>query len=225
MRVLIVEDEQALREGLTDLLTAAGHEVVACEHGKDAVAVGTEEVFELVLLDLMLPDIDGVEVCRRLRRARPTLHILMLTARGSEDDRVKGLALGADDYMSKPFSVRELLARIRALIRRTAPAPALPEELRLGTVVIDFRRFEAAKDGETFRLTRKEFGTLRYLAARPGEVVRREELLREVWEYKAYPTTRTVDNHIASLRAKIEDDASNPRFLQTVHGVGYKLVL
>jgi DNA-binding response OmpR family regulator len=224
-RILVIEDDPAILRGLVDNLEAESYDVLTANDGETGHSLIVNERPDLVILDLMLPKLSGYDVCRKVREEGIDVPILMLTARGEEFDRVLGLDMGADDYVTKPFSVRELLARIRALIRRTAPAPALPEELRLGTVVIDFRRFEAAKDGETFRLTRKEFGTLRYLAARPGEVVRREELLREVWEYKAYPTTRTVDNHIASLRAKIEDDASNPRFLQTVHGVGYKLVL
>ncbi|MDH3816487.1 MAG: response regulator transcription factor, partial [Acidobacteriota bacterium] len=146
MRVLIVEDEQALREGLTDLLSAAGHEVVACEFGIDAVAFGTEQVFDLVLLDLMLPDLDGVEVCRRLRRARPSLHILMLTARGSEDDKVAGLDAGADDYLTKPFAVRELLARINALGRRAAALPAEPEILEADGCTLDLGRLEGVRE-------------------------------------------------------------------------------
>jgi DNA-binding response OmpR family regulator len=221
----VIEDDPAILRGLVDNLEAESYDVLTAKDGEAGHSLIVDERPDLVILDLMLPKLSGYDVCRKVREEGIDVPILMLTARGEEFDRVLGLDMGADDYVTKPFSVPELLARIRALIRRAAPAPALPEELRLGTVVIDFRRFEAAKDGEPFKLTRKEFGTLQYLAARPGEVVRREELLREVWEYKAYPTTRTVDNHIASLRAKIEDDASDPRYLKTVHGVGYKLVL
>lgn len=149
----------------------------------------------------------------------------MLTARGEEADRVLGLDLGADDYMVKPFAIRELLARVRALLRR-APSvrPAPPGELRFGDVVLDFRKYEAHKGGKRLDLTRKEFGVLRMLSARAGEVVARDELLNEVWGYESYPTTRTVDNHIASLRAKIERDPAAPLHLRTVHGVGYKFV-
>jgi DNA-binding response OmpR family regulator len=148
----------------------------------------------------------------------------MLTARGDEADRVVGLDLGADDYITKPFSVRELLARIRAVLRRAQAQSVLPEELRFANVVVDFRRYEARKAGRPVDLTRKEFGLLRLLAARSGEPVTRDDLLNEVWGYDANPTTRTVDNHVASLRAKLEENPSEPRHLFTVHGVGYKWV-
>jgi DNA-binding response OmpR family regulator len=148
----------------------------------------------------------------------------MLTARGEEADRVLGLDLGADDYVTKPFSVRELLARIRALLRRGKPAKTLPDELRFDEVVIDFRRYEASNQGRPLEMTRKEFQILRLLGARAGEVVTRDELLNDVWGYENYPTTRTVDNHIAGLRAKIERDPAQPQRLRTVHGVGYKFI-
>ena len=151
--------------------------------------------------------------------------ILMLTARGEESDRVFGLELGADDYVTKPFSVRELLARVKALLRRSHALDPLPDELKFDDVVVDFVRFEARRGNETLKLTRKEWGTLRLLATRPGEVVTRDEFLTQVWDFHHHPTTRTVDNHIAMLRAKIERDAAEPRRLITVHGIGYKLVL
>jgi DNA-binding response OmpR family regulator len=182
------------------------------------------EAFDLVILDLMLPKLSGNELCRKVRAEGVTTPILMLTARGEEGDQVLGLDLGADDYVTKPFSVRELLARIRALLRRAQPPRGLPDELRCDDVAVDFRRYEARKGGIALDLTRKEFGILRLMAARPGEVVTRDELLNEVWGYENYPTTRTVDNHIASLRTKFESDPSQPRHLLTVHGVGYKLV-
>jgi DNA-binding response OmpR family regulator len=151
----------------------------------------------------------------------------MLTARGEEMDRVLGLDLGADDYVTKPFSVPELLARVRALLRRarSLQSGTWPDELRFDDVVVDFKRFEASKGGEKLKMSRKEYGVLRLLAARAGEVLSRDDLLNEVWGYDQYPTTRTVDNHIASLRAKIEVDPAQPRRLITMHGVGYKLVL
>jgi DNA-binding response OmpR family regulator len=166
----------------------------------------------------------GYEVCRKVRDEGVTTPILMLTARGEEADRVLGLDLGADDYVSKPFSVRELLARVRALVRRANPPTTLPDELRFEDVVVDFRRFEASKGGQPLEMTRREFGVLRFLAARAGEVVRRGELLEEVWGSKDYITMRTVDNHLASLRAKLEERASEPRHLLTMRGVGYKFV-
>jgi two-component system response regulator VicR len=181
----------------------------------------------LIILDLMLPKMNGYELCRKVRNEGVTTPILMLTARGEEMDRVHGLDLGADDYVTKPFSVPELLARIRAIIRRIQKAKTgeLPKELQFGEVSIDFKSFEARKGDEILDMSRKEFGILRFLAARAGEVITRDELLDEVWGYDQYPTTRTVDNHIALLRTKLEDDPSQPRYLITVHGVGYKLVL
>jgi DNA-binding response OmpR family regulator len=173
----------------------------------------------------MLPRMSGYEVCRKVREEGINTPILMLTARGEEADRVLGLDLGADDYVTKPFSIRELLARVRAIVRRAHPPTPLPDELRFGDVVVDFRRYEARKGKQPVEMTRKEFGVLQFLAARTGEVIRRDELLNQVWGYNNYPSTRTVDNHVASLRAKLEDTPSEPRNLLTVHGVGYKLVL
>jgi len=219
-RVLVVEDDTAIMMGLVDNLEAESYEVLQAAYRSIV-----EQKPDLVILDLMLPKLSGYEVCRRARAEGITTPILMLTARGEEGDRVLGLDLGADDYMTKPFSMPELLARVRALLRRAYPSNELPDELRLGNVVVDFERYLASKGGRKLDLTPKEFGVLRFLAARAGAVVRRDELLNEVWGYNSDVTTRTVDTHVASLRAKIEDRASEPRHLITVHGVGYKLVL
>ena len=221
MRILIVEDERSLREGLTDLLAAAGHEVVAHENGKPAADCGTREAFDLVLLDLMLPDIDGIEVCRRLRRARPALPILMLTARGSEDDKVAGLEAGADDYLTKPFAVRELLARIDALGRRAAATPAEPEVVEADGCVLDLGRLTARRGDETASLTPREAGILRWLHRQQARAVPRSELLERVWGSSGELQTRTVDMTIANLRQKIERDPAEPRIVITVTGVGY----
>jgi len=225
-RILVVEDDPAILRGLADNLTFESYEVLTAGDGEAAYRLLCEKKPDLLILDLMLPRMSGYELCRKARSEGITTPILMLTARGEEADRVLGLDLGADDYMTKPFSVRELLARVRALLRRTAgPSKALPDDLRVDDLVVDFRRYEARKGKKTLEMTRKEFGLLRLLAARAGEVVSREELLNEVWGYENYPSTRTVDNHVASLRSKIEEDAAQPRRLLTVHGVGYKLVL
>ena len=192
--------------------------------GETAYGLLREKSPDLLILDLMLPKMSGYELCRKARGEGIATPILMLTARSEETDRVLGLDLGADDYVTKPFSIRELLARVRAILRRAHPPTPLPDELRFDDVVVDFRRYEASKAGQALEMTRKEFGVLRVLAARPGEVVTRDELLNEVWGYENYPTTRTVDNHIASLRAKLEENPADPRHLLTVHGVGYKLV-
>jgi DNA-binding response OmpR family regulator len=224
-RILIIEDDAAILRGLTDSLEAEGHEVLSARDGEVGYRLLSDQAPDLVILDIMLPKLGGFELCRRVRDEGGSMPILMLTARGDDADRVFGLDIGADDYVTKPFSVRELLARVRALLRRGTPPPPLPEKLEFDDVVVDFRGFEARKGDTVLKLTPKEFGALRLLAARAGQVVTRDELLHEVWEYRNFPTTRTVDSHVASLRAKLEDDASEPRHLLTVHGVGYKLVL
>jgi DNA-binding response OmpR family regulator len=224
-RILVIEDDPAILRGLADNLKFESHEVLTAVDGEAGYQLIREQKPDLIILDLMLPRLSGYEVCRKVRDEGITTPIMMLTARGEEGDRVLGLDLGADDYVTKPFSVRELLARVRALLRRAHPANASPHELRFDDVVIDFRRYEARKGDLTLEMTRKEFGVLRLLASRPGEVVTRDELLNEVWGFENYPSTRTVDNHIATLRAKLENNPAEPRRLLTVHGVGYKLVL
>jgi DNA-binding response OmpR family regulator len=224
-RILVVEDDVAILRGLTDSLEGESHEVLSARDGEEGYRLLTARDPDLVILDIMLPKLGGFELCKKVRSEGVRIPILMLTARGDDADRVFGLDIGADDYVTKPFSVRELLARVRALLRRGTPPPPMPERLEFGDVVVNFKSFEARKGDANLRLTPKEFGTLRLLGARVGEVVTRDELLKEVWEYHNFPTTRTVDNHVASLRGKLEDDASAPRHLITVHGVGYKLVL
>jgi DNA-binding response OmpR family regulator len=222
--ILVVEDDPAILRGLADNLRFESYEVLTAEDGESGYKLLAEKKPDLLILDLMLPRMSGYEVCRKARAAGIATPIMMLTARGEEADRVLGLDLGADDYVSKPFSIRELLARVRAILRRAQPAAALPDELRFGDVEVDFRSYEARKGGSPLEMTPKEFQVLRLLAARSGEVVTRDELLNEVWGYENYPTTRTVDNHVATLRAKIELDPANPEHLRTVHGVGYKFV-
>lgn len=222
--ILVIEDDPAILRGLADNLRFESYEVLTAEDGESGFKLLAEKKPDLLILDLMLPKMSGYEVCRKARAAGITTPIMMLTARGEEADRVLGLDLGADDYVSKPFSIRELLARVRAILRRAQPAAALPDELRFGNVEVDFRSYEARKGGSPLEMTPKEFQVLRLLAARSGEVVTRDELLNEVWGYENYPTTRTVDNHVATLRAKIELDPANPEHLRTVHGVGYKFV-
>jgi len=224
-RILVIEDEAAILRGLKDNLAAESYEVITAADGAEGYRLSQEGKPDLIILDLMLPKLSGYEICRKLRAESSHVPILMLTARGDEADRILGLDIGADDYVSKPFSVRELLARVRALLRRSDPHSAGVEQLTFSDVVVNFPQFEARKRGQPVEMTPKEFGVLQYLAARTGKVVRREKLLEEVWGYENYPTTRTVDNHIASLRAKLEEDPAEPRHLLTVHGVGYKFVL
>jgi DNA-binding response OmpR family regulator len=223
-RILVIEDDRTILRGLRDNLEYESYEVFTATDGEQGYRLLQERRPDLVILDLMIPKIDGYELCRRVRGEGIRTPILILTARSEEVDRVRGLDLGADDYVVKPFSVAELLARIRAILRRARPETSLPDHLQFDDVSVDFERFEAAKAGQSLKLSRKEFGVLRLLAARAGQVVTRNDLLDEVWGHESFPTTRTVDNHIASLRAKLEDDPAQPRHLITVHGVGYKLL-
>jgi len=223
--VLVVEDDPAILRGLSESLRMEKHDVLTAEDGEAGYRLAVEKKPDVMILDLMLPKLNGFEVCRKLRLEGFTAPILILTARGEESDRVLGLDLGADDYVMKPFSVRELLARVRALLRRTQAPDGLPDEIRFDDVVVDFLRYEALKGGRAVEMTRKEFGILRVLAAKLGQVVTREALLNEVWGYDSYPTTRTVDNHIALLRNKLEQNPAEPRHLLTFRGVGYKLVV
>lgn len=224
-RILIVEDDPAILRGLKDNLEYESYQVFTATDGEEGYRLMHAHRPDLIVLDLMLPKMDGYELCRKIRGEGVTMPVLMLTARSEETDRVRGLDLGADDYVTKPFSVPELLARIRAILRRTQPSTSLPDQIQFDDVTIDFQSFEASKADEALKLSRKEFGVLRLLASRAGQVITRTDLLDEVWGHDYFPTTRTVDNHIASLRAKLEDDPAQPRHLITVHGVGYKLIL
>lgn len=227
-RILIIEDDVSILSGLKDVLVFKSYEVLTAADGEKGYAVALKEKPNLIILDIMLPKMDGFTLCRKLRATGNATPILMLTARGEEPDKVKGLDIGADDYVTKPFSLPELLARVRALLRRmpggTEERP-LPDSIRIGDVTVDFKKYEAHKSDKALRLSPKEFGILRYLASRAGEAVTRDELLDEVWGYDLYPTTRTVDNHVAQLRSKVEENPDEPEHLITVHGVGYKLVV
>lgn len=224
-RILIIEDDPAILRGLSFSLQREGYDVLTASDGEAGYSLLCEKHPDVVILDLMLPKLSGYEICRRARKNGMQVPILMLTARGEEGDRVLGLDLGADDYVTKPFSLRELLARVRALLRRAHPQRPLIDELTVDGLVIDFRSYEAVDSaGRPLEFTRREFQLLRVLASRPGEVITRPELLDQVWGVDQYPTTRTVDTHIAALRAKLEQDPANPRRLLTMRGVGYKWV-
>lgn len=217
----MVEDERALREGLVDLLTAAGYETVGAADGDQGLTLALNEGFDLLVLDLMLPKRDGLDVCRRVREARPSQPVLMLTARGGEGDKVAGFAAGADDYLTKPFGVRELLARVEALLRRAAAAPSPPEVLHADGCTLDLGRHVASRDGQEVALTPREVGILRWLARQRHRAVPRSELLERVWGARGDLQTRTVDMAVVKLRQKIEVDPSEPRIVVTVTGVGY----
>jgi DNA-binding response OmpR family regulator len=223
-RILVIEDDPAIVRGLQHALEYERYEVITARNGEEGLEAIRSARPDLVVLDVMLPVLSGFEVCRRARREGIRTPILMLTARGDEVDQVMGLDLGADDYVRKPFSVPMLLARMRALLRRTTAATTLPAIIEFDDVRVDFESFEASKGGRAISLAPKEFAVLRHLVAREGKVVRRDELLQEAWGFEQMPTTRTVDNHVALLRSKLEDDPSAPRRLLTVHGVGYKFV-
>lgn len=224
-RILIIEDEPDMRRGLQDNLEFEDYEVITTSNGSEGLRLAQKEPFDLILLDLMLPGIDGMEVCRELKARSIPTPIIMLTARGAESDKVKGLELGADDYITKPFSLRELLARIKAILRRTTadPNPSI-QEARFGSVEINFAHQQATRNGDPLVLSIREFDILRLLIEHQGEIVSREDFLREVWGYDTFPATRTVDNHIAKLRQKVEDDPESPRHILTAHRQGYKFV-
>jgi DNA-binding response OmpR family regulator len=222
-RILIVEDEAPMRSALADLLAAEGYRPLTAADGQRGLERALAEKPDLLLLDVMMPKLDGFALCAELRRLANPVPVLLLTAKGQIDDRVQGLDAGADDYLVKPFSTQELLARVRALLRRTERATHRPLKLKLGDVEIDLARQTARRGRTAVHLTAKEFAMLRLLAGAEGEPVTREKFLDAVWGYTAFPTTRTVDNHIASLRAKIELNPEAPQWIKTVHGVGYRL--
>jgi DNA-binding response OmpR family regulator len=224
-RILIVEDELAMRTALEDVLEGEGYRALSASDGERGLQRALEEKPDLILLDIMMPKLDGFAVCAELRRRSFTMPILMLTAKGLVEDRVTGLDVGADDYLVKPFSTEELLARVRALLRRVQRQTHAPRVLKLGAAEIDLARQTAVRGRKELHLTAKEFAMLRLMAETPGEPVSRERFLDVVWGYTAFPTTRTVDNHVASLRAKLEEDPEAPKWLKTVHGTGYKLEL
>lgn len=224
-RILIIEDETPMRTALADVLEGEGYRALAAADGEAGLRKAVAEKPDLILLDVMMPKLDGFAVCAELRRLGHVTPVLMLTAKGQIEDRVNGLDVGADDYLVKPFSTEELLARVRALLRRTQRHGKSPTKLTLGDVEIDLARQTAARGRKVIHLTAKEFAMLRLLAEAAGEPVSREKFLDVVWGYAAFPTTRTVDTHIASLRTKLEKNPEAPRWLKTVHGVGYKLDL
>jgi len=219
-RLLVVEDDESLGVVLVDALEREGFRTELERDGHTALARAMAAPFDLVLLDLMLPGLDGYEICRRLRAAGRDVPILMLTARAREEDRVHGLDLGADDYVVKPFSLKELMARIRARLRARKPLP--PERVKLGDMEIDVGGMLILRGEDSVQLTKLEAGVLSLFLANPGQVLSRSRFLDEVWGYHRHPTTRTVDMHVARVRDKIGDAGATPRWIHTVHGVGYR---
>ncbi|MBO7500060.1 MAG: response regulator transcription factor [Fibrobacterales bacterium] len=226
-KVLIVDDEESILVGLKDNFELEGYDVEVARDGEEALAKVDEFGPDLVLLDLMLPKKNGFEICRSVRRSRPGTYVIILTAKTDESSKVAGLEIGADDYVTKPFSILELLARAKSALRRQAEARAqAPEEVfRRGDVFLDFKRYVAKKGDEELQLSSREFQIMKYFVSRRGEVVLREDLLENVWrcDPDAFPTTRTVDNHIVKLRQKLEDNPSEPKLILSIRGAGYKL--
>ncbi len=223
-KILVVEDEPDMVLGLKDNFEFEGYEVITASDGASGLERARTHKPDLVILDIMLPKLSGLEVCKLLRTEGFSMPILMLTARGQEIDKVVGLELGADDYVTKPFSIREVLARVRAILRRTEGAKKRIGRYHFADIDLDFESHVASRFGAPLELSPREFELLRYLIERKGETVTRERLLEDVWGYESYPSTRTVDTHIAKLRAKIGDSGSEPRFILTIHGSGYKFV-
>jgi DNA-binding response OmpR family regulator len=224
-RILIVEDELEMAMGLKDNFEYDGHDVDIAEDGEQGLAMAMKEQYHLIILDLMLPKKSGLDVCKEIRAANQRTPIIMLTARGQEIDKVLGLELGADDYMTKPFSVRELLARVKAILRRYPVEDEVPEQpQQIGQIRVHFKHYRAENEQGSVELSHKEFEILKYFSQHKGETVSRDALLEKVWGYETYPTTRTVDNYILQLRKKIEIDPEHPKHILTVHGIGYKYI-
>jgi len=223
-KILIVEDEPDMVLGLRDNFEFEGYVVVTASDGAAGLEKARTEKPDLLILDIMMPKLSGLEVCKTLRGEGFEKPIIMLTARGQEIDKVVGLELGADDYVTKPFSIRELLARVRAILRRTEGSKRRLARYRVADVELDFEIYRATRAGDPLDMSPREFELLRYLIERKGDTVSRDQLLEDVWGYESYPSTRTVDTHIAKLRAKIGDSGSDPRYILTIHGVGYKFV-
>lgn len=224
-KILLIEDDPAIRTGVQESLELEHFDVVTAADGALGYQIARREKVDLILLDLMLPGRNGEDICRDLRRDGVDVPIIMLTAKGEELDKVLGLELGADDYITKPFSVRELMARIRAVLRRDGRGGVSQlEEYSFDTVHLDFRKQEARRNGDSLKLTSMEFKIMKYFAEREGEVITRDMLLDDVWGYESFPTTRTVDNYILGLRKKLETDPAEPEHLLTVHKAGYKFV-
>jgi two-component system alkaline phosphatase synthesis response regulator PhoP len=221
-RLLLVEDEPGLVITLTDRLSREGYGVETTADGESALERATNEAFDLVLLDVMLPQLNGFDVLRELRRRGVEVPVIMLTARGQIVDKVVGLKLGADDYVTKPFEMVELLARIEAKLRRAPGRVSSPDVHQFGDIQVDFRKAEVTKGGAPLDLSAREFQLLRYFLEHRGATLTREELLNEVWGYNSMPSTRTVDVHVAWLRQKIEPNPRHPQFILTIHGLGYK---
>ncbi len=223
-KILVVEDEPNMVVGLRDNFEFEGYEVLTARDGVEGLQMALEESPDLVVLDVMMPRMSGLEVCKQLRAQRASIPIIMLTARGQEVDKVVGLELGADDYVTKPFSIRELLARVKAVLRRTSVVPKDRDQHSFGDIEVDLRRCRVLRSGKALDVSSKEFELLKYFICHAGESLSRHQLLEDVWGYEHYPTTRTVDTHLVRLRQKLEPNPEQPQYFLTVHGTGYRFV-
>jgi DNA-binding response OmpR family regulator len=223
-QILIVEDEEQMRLGLRDNLEFEGYEVDMAADGEEGLEKILQNRYDLILLDVMMPKISGFDVCKQARSNHISTPILMLTAKGEEIDKVLGLELGADDYITKPFSLRELLARIKAVLRRSEKKVPESSQVQIGKLMINFSTYEAYNEGKAVSMSHKEFEVLKFLSEHSNQTVERDTLLHEIWGYESMTTTRTVDNFILKLRQKIESDPANPKHILTVHGIGYKYI-
>jgi DNA-binding response OmpR family regulator len=223
-RILIVEDEPNMVAGLRDNFEFEGYDVITAQDGVAGLQRALDDSPDLVLLDVMMPRMSGLDVCKQLKTKRPSIPVIMLTARGQEVDKVVGLELGADDYVTKPFSIRELLARVKAVLRRSHTVPKEQEKYAFGDVEVNLKSCQVSRSGRSLDFSTKEFELLKYFLCHSGETLSRDRLLEDVWGYDRFPTTRTVDAHIVRLRQKIESKPEDPRFILTVHGTGYKFV-
>lgn len=231
-KILIVEDEEIIRLGLQDNFELENYIVETASDGEEAIAKADSFNPDLVILDLMIPKKSGFEVCRVIRKKHPQCFIIMLTAKTEETSKVAGLEMGADDYVTKPFSILELLARVKAFLRRSADlknkteptTTTVPDIIQFADIQLDFKKYEAFKKGEALEMSAREFQILKYFWQRRGEVILREDLLQDIWGYtpENMPSTRTIDNHIVNLRKKLEDDQANPRIILSIRGAGYK---
>src|SRR5215471_52094 len=223
-KILIVEDEPNMVAGLRDNFEFEGYTVITARDGVEGLQRALDESPDLVVLDVMMPRMSGLEVCKQLRAKRGSIPIIMLTARGQEVDKVVGLELGADDYVTKPFSIRELLARVKSVLRRTSVVPKDMDQYSFGDAEVDLRKCRVTRGGKEIEFSATDFELLKYFVCHPGEILSRDRLLEEVWGYDRYPTTRTVDAHLVRLRQKLEPNPEQPRFFLTVHGTGYRFV-
>ena len=220
--ILVIEDDVSILSGLKDNLEYEGYAVLTETNGEKGLHEALGKKPDLILLDIMLPGMNGYEVCRKVKKENPEMPVIMITARGSEMDKVSGLDIGADDYVTKPFSIPELMARIRAALRRIPDSPSDTGQYSFGKVKLDFIKLHAFRDNHELKLSSREFEIMKYLIRHEGEAVHRHDLLNEVWGYEVMPTTRTVDNFILDLRKKLEENPSEPKYILSIRGVGYR---